>query len=229
MAREVRRCCDAVIVLDAAQSLPHERIDVGKLDVDFVAFSAHKMLGPTGVGCLYGRSALLERLAPLAVGGGMVNWVESDGHVERQIPHRLEAGTPPIASVIGFGAAIRYLEALDGPAPAGRSRDLTRALVEGALGRPYLRLIGPAGLEDRYPIVTLRFADGISAGEVARLLSDSYGVMCRSGHLCAQPLVHALAGGEVLRASAYLYNEVAEIECLYGALDELAGWMRLDA
>jgi len=229
MVREVRRTCDAVVVLDAAQSLPHARLDVGKLDVDFVAFSAHKMLGPTGVGCLYGRSAQLEKLAALAVGGGTVDWVEVDDHMERRIPHRLEAGTPPIASVIGFGAAIRYLEALDGPLRARHDRELTRALVEGALVRPYLRLIGPINFEDRYPIATLRLGRDALAGEVAQLLSDSYGIMCRSGYLCAQPLVHALAGGDVLRVSAYLYNDVTEIESLYQALDELAGWMGFGA
>ncbi|HEX8164555.1 MAG TPA: aminotransferase class V-fold PLP-dependent enzyme [Beijerinckiaceae bacterium] len=221
MVREVRRAGDALIVLDAAQSIPHERLDVARLDVDFVAFSAHKMLGPSGVGCLFGRSRHLERLKPPVLGGGTVDWVDADGHRERRVPYRLEAGTPPIADVIGFGAAIRYLEALDPSARAEHERALTDALIGGAIARPYLKLIGSTRAEARHPIATLRFENKASAGEVALMLSDSYGFMCRSGYLCAQPLVTALADVEVLRISAYLYNEVAEIGGLYEALDEI--------
>ncbi|MFF9431951.1 aminotransferase class V-fold PLP-dependent enzyme [Streptomyces sp. NPDC014746] len=222
---DVRALCDATIVLDAAQSLPHQALKVRELDVDFMAFSLHKMLGPTGVGVLYGRSERLAELRPLAVGGGMVDWVDLDGSVERRIPYRFETGTPAIASVIGSAAAIRYLEGLDAPRRHDHERALCAALVDGALARPGLRLIGPPDLTDRIAIATLRLADGVSAGEVARVLSDSYGFMVRSGHLCAQPLVTQLAGGETLRVSAYLYNDVAEIHGFYEALDELLSWM----
>jgi cysteine desulfurase/selenocysteine lyase len=100
-------------------------------------------------------------------------------------------------------------------------------MIDGVLARPYLRLIGPTDLECRHPIASLRLPEGASAGEVARLLSDSYGIMCRSGYMCAQPLVQYLAEGEVLRVSAYLYNDVAEIAFLFSALDELARWIGL--
>lgn len=229
LVREVREACDAVIVLDAAQSLPHERIDAAALDVDFMAFSAHKMLGPTGLGCLYGRAARLAALRPMEVGGGMVDWVDADGSVERRIPHKFEAGTPAIASVIAMQAVIRYLRESDTPERHRRDREVCAALVEGALARPYLTLIGPHDIEARQPIATLRLKNGLPAGELARLLSDSYGIMCRSGHLCAQPLVTALAGGETLRASAYLYNDVDEVGRLYAALDELVNWMGVAA
>jgi cysteine desulfurase / selenocysteine lyase len=222
---EIRAACDAIIVLDAAQSLPHERINLAQLDVDFMAFSPHKMLGPTGVGCLFGRSAHLSALQPLVVGGGMVDWVDGEGSVERRIPHKFEAGTPAIAAVIGCAAAIRYLQDTDTPARHHHDRALCEALVSGALARPYLKLIGPHDTDARIGIATLRLGDGIPAGEVARLLSDSYGLMVRSGHLCAQPLVTKLAGGETLRVSAYLYNDVADIERFYLALDELMSWM----
>lgn len=225
LIREVHAACDAIVVLDAAQSLPHQRIDVAALDVDFMAFSPHKMLGPTGVGCLYGRSARLAALRPSVVGGGMVDWVDSDSSVERRIPHKLEAGTPAIGSVIGCAAAIRYLIESDTPERQRRERELCEALVRGALARPYLRLIGPHDTESRVAIATLKPPKGIQAGDLARLLSDSYGFMCRSGHLCAQPLVSALAGGETLRVSAYLYNDAAEIEAFYQALDELVRWI----
>lgn len=222
---EVRACCDAIIVLDAAQSLPHQRIDLAALDVDFMAFSPHKMLGPTGVGCLFGRSAHLSGLRPLVVGGGMVDWVDLEGSVERRIPHKFEAGTPAIAAVIGCAAAIDYLRATDTPERHRIEQDNCKALVEGALERSYLRLIGPRSTDARIGIATLRLGEGVPAGEVARLLSDSYGYMVRSGHLCAQPLVNKLAGGETLRVSAYLYNDAAEIAGFYQALDELMSWM----
>lgn len=222
---EIRASCDAVIVLDAAQSLPHQRINLADLDVDFMAFSPHKMLGPTGVGILFGRSAHLAALQPLVVGGGMVDWVDMEGSVERRIPHKFEAGTPAIASVIGCTAAIAYLRETDTAQRHRIEQDNAAALVEGALARPYLRLIGPRDTIDRIAIATLRLGDGIPAGEVARLLSDSYGFMVRSGHMCAQPLVTKLAGGETLRVSAYLYNDAAEIAAFYTALDELMSWM----
>jgi len=218
---KVRAACDATIVLDAAQSLPHQRINVHELDVDFMAFSMHKMLGPTGVGCLFGRSELLAKLRPLSVGGGMVDWVDLDGSVDRRIPFKFEAGTPAIASVIGSAAAIRYLEALDVPERHQHAQELCAALVGGAVVRPGASLIGPPDLTDRIPLATLRLEGGVPAGEVARLLSDSHGFMVRSGHMCAQPLVTELAGGETLRVSAYLYNDLSEIEGFYQALDEL--------
>jgi cysteine desulfurase/selenocysteine lyase len=225
LTAEVRSACDATVVLDAAQSVPHRRVSVRELDVDFLAFSMHKMLGPTGVGCLFGRSELLAALRPLTVGGGMVDWVDLDGSVDRRIPHKFETGTPAIASVIGCAAAIRYLEALDAPKRHQHDRELCAALVGGALASPGVSLIGPPDQANRIAIASLRLAEGVPAGEVARLLSDSYGFMVRSGHMCAQPLVTELAGADTLRVSAYLYNEVSEIEGFYQALDELLSWM----
>jgi cysteine desulfurase/selenocysteine lyase len=222
---EVRAACDATIVLDAAQSLPHQRVNVRELDVDFLAFSMHKMLGPTGVGCLFGRSEQLAALRPLTVGGGMVDWVDLDGSVDRRIPFKFETGTPAIASVIGCAAAIRYLEAWDTPERHQHDRELSAALVGGALARPGVSLIGPPQETDRIALASLRLDKGVPVGEVARLLSDSYGYMVRSGHLCSQPLVTELVGGETLRVSAYLYNEVSEIEGFYEALDELLSWI----
>jgi cysteine desulfurase/selenocysteine lyase len=222
---EVRAACDATIVLDAAQSAPHQRINVHRLDVDFMAFSMHKMLGPTGVGCLFGRSALLAKLRPMSVGGGMVDWVDLDGSVDRGIPFKFEAGTPDIASVIGCAAAIRYLETLDARELEEHREGLLLALLDGAATLRGVRLIGPPDLKDRIPLATLYLGDEVPAGEVARLLSDSHGYMVRSGHMCAQPLVSTLAGGETLRVSAYLYNDASEIEGLYHALNDLLDWI----
>jgi cysteine desulfurase / selenocysteine lyase len=225
LVAEVRTACEATIVLDVAQSLPHQRLNVHAMGVDFIAFSLHKMVGPTGVGCLVGSGERLAALRPLSVGGGMVDWVDADSSVDRRSPFRFEAGTPAIASVIGGAAAIRYLEGLGETARHQHGEELCTALVDGALGSPGVRLIGPPDGTDRISLVSLRLDSGVPAGEVARMLSDSYGFMVRSGHMCAQPLVTELAGGEILRASAYFYNQVEEIERFYQALNELLVWM----
>ncbi|MCC8380393.1 aminotransferase class V-fold PLP-dependent enzyme [Xenorhabdus sp. PB30.3] len=222
MIEMIRTQSDAVIVLDAAQSLPHGCLNLHTLGADFVAFSAHKMLGPTGLGFLYANRHLLDALKPLQFGGGTVDWVDADGQVNRRAPYHLEAGTPAIASVIGAGATFHLLAGFDETARREHDRGLVNALLSGAASRPYLKLIGPADSENRHAIGAFKFSDCVSVGEIARLLSDAYGIMCRSGYLCAQPFVGALAGGEILRASAYLYNTTADIDALYQALDDLA-------
>ncbi|TSC34377.1 aminotransferase class V-fold PLP-dependent enzyme [Corallococcus sp. Z5C101001] len=221
MAAAAKEACGAVVVVDAAQSLPHVRLDVSRSAVDFVAFSGHKLLGPTGVGCLFGRREALEGLRPLMVGGGMVDWVDTQGSRERKIPHRFEAGTPAIASVLGLGAALGYLEQLGEQRQRSHERALTEALLRCALSRDYVELLGPRTAEERCAIATFRIRGCEDLSDVARSLSDSYGIMCRSGHLCAQPMVDAAASGEVLRASAYVYNTPEELERLFQALDEL--------
>jgi cysteine desulfurase/selenocysteine lyase len=155
----------------------------------------------------------------------MVDWVDLGGSVERRVPIRFETGTPAIASVVGCAASVNYLESLDAVTRGQHDLELREALVGGAINRLDLRLIGPPDLADRIPLVSLRLTDGVPIGEVARLLSDSYGCMVRSGHMCAQPLVTELAGTEVLRVSAYLYNAVSEVERFYQALDELLSWI----
>jgi cysteine desulfurase/selenocysteine lyase len=224
MAAAAKERCGAIVVVDAAQSAPHLRIDVSELTVDFIAFSAHKMLGPCGVGCLYGRREALERLRPLLVGGGMVDWVDDQGSQERKLPHRLEAGTPAIASALGFGRAIEYLERLGSDELGAHDRLLTETMIRCALEREYVELLGPRSSDARRAVATMRLRGIDDLSDVARSLSDSYGIMCRSGHMCAQPVVDAHAGGQVLRASGYIYNTTAEIESLFAALDELVDY-----
>jgi cysteine desulfurase/selenocysteine lyase len=151
--------------------------------------------------------------------------VNLEGSVDRRAPFKFETGTPAIASVIGCAAAIRYLEALDVRQFHQHAWELGAALVSGALARPWLRLIGPPETTDRIALAAVRLNEGIPTGEVARLLSDSHGIMVRSGYMCAQPLVTELAGGEIIRVAAYLYNDVAEIERFYQALDDLLTWI----
>ena len=211
----------ATVVVDAAQSIPHRRLDVSRLPVDFLAFSGHKMLGPTGVGVLYGRRALLETLSPLMLGGGTVDWVDGERYELRKVPHRFEAGTPDIAAVLGLGAALAVLEQVGPELMAEHDAELGRALWAGSRQREYLRPLGPEEVADRAAILSFSLPGIENLSEVARMLSDGHGVMCRSGHLCAQPFVDAHRTGEVLRASAYLYNTPADIERFFTGLDEV--------
>jgi cysteine desulfurase/selenocysteine lyase len=210
----------AIVVVDAAQSLPHRRIDFDALPIDFLAFSAHKMLGPSGIGCLVGRQERLEEIAPVNLGGGMLDRVGEDGTYQaRKLPQRLEAGTPAIEAALGFAAALEYLEELGEERVRDHDVLLAEALVLGASKRDYLVMLG--GARDRAAVLTVAIRGCEDLADVARSLSDSYGIMCRSGHLCAQPYVDACVSGDVLRASAYLYNTTADVEALFEALDEL--------
>lgn len=222
MVKMIRSLTDAIIVLDASQSIPHQRINMKILDVDYIVFSGHKMLGPTGLGFLGGSRKNLENLKPLLYGGGTVDWVDEKSQIPRRAPYHLEAGTPSIASVIGMSAAIRYLLKLSNSDRKDHDQKLTQALIDGANSRDYLSLIGLQSTESRHGIGSFRFSKKVPVSELARLLSDSYGIMCRSGYLCAQPFVQYLVGNEVLRVSTYIYNEVSEIEATFSALDELS-------
>lgn len=229
MAIAAKEACDAIVVVDAAQSIPHPhlRIDVAKLPVDFVAFSGHKMLGPTGVGCLYGKSEMLNQLRPLMLGGGMVDWVDAEGSQERKIPHKFEAGTPPIASTLGLGAALSYLSKISEKDSREHTEELAGAIIKGAMERDYIQLLGSRTTKNRCAIGSLRIKGCDDLSDVARSLSDSYGIMCRTGHMCAQPVVDDQMGGEILRISAYIYNTTEEIERFYQALDELVSFLGL--
>lgn len=215
MAKEV----GAVTVVDAAQSLPHRKVNCQ--DIDFLVFSAHKMLGPTGLGVLCGRYDHLATLAPPALGGGVVDWVDTERFEPRKLPHRLEAGTPHIAGVYGLHAALRYLTELGDQALREHDRVLGSVLLTEASTRPRLRVIGAGEHADRGGILSFGVEGSHRLKEMAKILSDTYGIMCRTGHMCAQPLVDRFTDGEVLRVSAYLYNTVHEIKSLFSAIDEV--------
>lgn len=222
MAKEV----GAIVVLDAAQSAPHRRLNVTRLNVDFLSFSSHKMLGPTGIGVLYGKQEYLDKLTPPYLGGGMVDWVDTEGFRMRKIPHRFEAGTPHIAGVYGLVAAITYLEKTGFERIEAHDLELGKLLLSEAKKRQYLEVMAPGDQSaERCAIVSLKMSGQESLGDVARMLSDSYGVMCRTGHMCAQPLVDYLADGEILRASGYLYNTKQDVMDLFNALDEIQNAM----
>lgn len=215
----------ALVVVDAAQSLPHRRIDLTELPIDFLAFSSHKMLGPSGLGCLFGRKELLERLNPMLWGGGMVDWVDADGSRLRKTPHRFEAGTPAIEGALGFARAIEFLDELGPDFLESHDRLLAESFLRQARQRPRLEILGSMEPQERAAILTFRIEGCGNLSEVARIMSDSHGVMCRSGHLCSQPFVNAFGGGEVLRASAYLYNSLEEIDYFFQSLDQVMAFV----
>lgn len=218
MAREV----GALVAVDAAQSIPHRRLNVRRMDIDFLAFSGHKMLGPTGIGVLYGKQSHLTTMTPVYTGGGMVDWVDTSGYRTRKIPHKFEAGTPHIAGVYGLVAAIKYLEKIGFDRLKAHDLQLGGLLLTEAKKRDYLDIIAPGNNNSEHcATISLKIKGIKDMGNIARMLSDSYGIMCRSGHMCAQPFVDYLADGEVLRASCYLYNTKQDIFDLFQALDDL--------
>jgi cysteine desulfurase/selenocysteine lyase len=215
----------AIVVVDAAQSIPHKKISVMDLDVDFLTFSPHKMLGPTGIGVLYGKKEMLELLTPTSFGGGMVDWVELDSFRLRKLPHRLEAGTPHIAGALGLGAAIDYLNSLGMDNIASYDKYLAQTMLKLALERDYLRVVHSDPEAERSAVLSFWVPSAPNLDDVARILSDTYGVMCRNGHLCAQPYIDQIAGAQVMRISTYLYNDVSDIERFFSALDDINEFM----
>jgi cysteine desulfurase/selenocysteine lyase len=208
----------AVVLVDGAQSVPHMPVDVQALGADFLAFSAHKMLGPTGVGVLWGRQELLEAMNPFMGGGDMILTVSMSSATWNEVPYKFEAGTPNIAGVIAFGAAIDYLESLG----MDRIRAHELELVDYALRRlgdvPGVTIYGPPDPDDRGGVVSFSVED-VHPHDVGQVL-DTHGVAVRAGHHCAQPVMAALNVPATVRASFYLYNTRSEVDALAGAIEE---------
>ena len=210
----------AIVVADGAQSVPHLPVDVRDLGVDFLAFSGHKMLGPTGIGALWGRAELLDAMPPFLGGGGMILDVRLDRFLPAESPHRFEAGTPPIAEAVGFGAAVEYLEAVGMGAVRAHERELTAyALdaIEERLGDD-CTVFGPPAGEDRGGVLSLAFR-GVHPHDLAQVL-DQYGVCVRPGHHCAKPLMRVLGVSATARASFGLYNDERDVDALIEGLAE---------
>jgi len=202
----------ALVLVDAAQSVPHMPIDVRASDVDFLAFSGHKMLGPSGVGILYGKESLLEAMPPFLGGGSMINEVRLDSFTPAELPAKFEAGTPPIVPAIGMSAAIDYLNQIGIEAIHRHEQVLTQAAYDALSQIEGLTILGPAP-EFRAGLISFSF-DRIHAHEFAQVLNDQFGVAVRAGHHCTQPL-HALLGiSASTRASFYLYNRPEEVDRL---------------
>jgi cysteine desulfurase/selenocysteine lyase len=208
----------AIVLIDAAQGVPHAPIDVRNWGADFVAFSGHKMLGPSGVGVLYGRRELLEAMPPFLGGGSMIRRVKQSGFEPADLPAKFEAGTPPIVPAIGLGAAIDYLQNIGMQAIRDYEHLLTRRLHEILNGVDGVRLLGPP-VEHKSGIVSFML-DKVHAHDIAQLL-DRRGIAIRAGHHCAMPLHERLGLRATARASVYFYNTLAEVEQLGTALEEL--------
>jgi cysteine desulfurase / selenocysteine lyase len=205
----------AIIVVDAAQAAPHHPIDVQALDCDFLAFSAHKMCGPTSVGALWGRAELLEQMAPFNLGGHMIRSVRLEETTWGQIPFKFEAGTQPIAEAVGFGAAVDYLTDVGVEAIEEHERELVVYALEQLADVPGLTAYGPPP-ERRAGIVSFNL-EGVHPHDVAQIL-DMDGVAIRAGHHCCQPLMAKLGVAATNRASFYLYTVPEEIDRLVEGL-----------
>lgn len=206
----------AYVMVDAAQAVGHWTPDVQALDVDFLAFSGHKMFAPTGVGVLWGREALLNAMPPFLGGGEMIETVSFAGTTFNQLPFKFEAGTPNIADVIGLGAAIDYLNQFDRKAMRDHEDGLLAAAHDWASQQPGLRIIGQAGIKSGVLSFVL---DGVHASDVGMLL-DQQGVAVRTGNHCAQPIMDQLGVSGTIRASFSFYNTLDDVKRLAAAVDK---------
>jgi cysteine desulfurase/selenocysteine lyase len=212
------KAAGAVTMLDACQSVPHIATDVAALGADLIAFSGHKMLGPSGIGVLWGREALLDSMPPFLGGGGMILNVTTDGFVPDGLPAKFEAGTPPIAEAVGLGAAIDYLDTIGMDAVRRHEIEITayalRKLTED-LGDD-IRIFGPAEPGDRGAVLSIELAD-VHAHDISQVL-DEDAVCIRPGHHCAKPLMKHFGVSATARASFYIYNDNDDVDALSAAL-----------
>jgi cysteine desulfurase/selenocysteine lyase len=209
----------ALVVVDASQSVPQMPVDVSRLGADFVAFTGHKMCGPTGIGVLWGRYDLLADLPPFLGGGEMIEVVEMTGSTYAPPPHRFEAGTPPIAQAVGLGAAVDYLSAIGMDKVAEHERAITAYALDRLTEINGVRVIGPSTSELRGGAISL-VVDGVHPHDVSQVL-DARGVAVRAGHHCARPVCQRFGVAATTRASFYLYTTPQEIDALIDGLHEV--------
>lgn len=208
----------ALVLIDAAQSAPHLKLDVQDLDADFVVFSGHKMLGPTGIGILYGKRDLLEAMPPWQGGGDMIATVELCGSTWNELPYKFEAGTPSIAEAIALGAAVDYLESVGMDAIHAHEQSITAHALNQLMEIEDLKIYGPLDAEKRGGVVAFTL-NGIHAHDLAQSL-DAEGIAVRAGHHCAQPAHDWMKATATARASFYLYNTFEEVDKLAAALEK---------
>jgi cysteine desulfurase/selenocysteine lyase len=217
---------DALILVDACQFVPHIGTDVQAWDADFVAFSAHKMLGPSGIGALWARQELLEAMPPFLGGGEMIRDVRLDGFTTNDLPWKFEAGTPAIVESVGWGAAVDYLEALGMDAVRDHEERVTRYALDALTDRfPNIHIYGPRDVSIRGGAISFLF-DDIHAHDISQVL-DERGVCVRAGHHCAKPLMRTLGIPATSRASFYVYNTEAEVDALVTALAAAEDFFRI--
>ena len=209
---------DIPVIVDGAQSVPHMPVDVKELDCDFLVFSAHKMLGPTGVGVLYAKKELLEKMKPFMAGGDMIKEVFKFHTNYNEVPYKFEAGTPNIADVVGFGAAVEYLEKIGMENIRNHEIYLTEYALESMQSLKCITIYGPRDSKFRGGVISFNIAD-IHPHDLATIMND-HGIAIRSGHHCAQVLMQRLDVPATSRASFYIYNTKEEIDKFVNAIKE---------
>jgi len=215
----------ALVVLDACQSAPHFALDVKKLDIDFLAFSGHKTLGPTGIGVLWGKFDLLEKLEPSLFGGSMVDSVTMESATWAATPRKFEAGVPNMAQAVGLSAAIDYLNQIGMHNIAQHEQDLTSYLLKGIISISGVKVIGPVDMKDRGGVVSFT-VDGVHPHDVGQVL-DQYGIAVRTGHHCAWPLMRKLNLVGTTRASLYLYNSKSDVDFLFESIEKVKSYFKV--
>lgn len=218
MVQAVRHRSQALVVIDGAQSVPHFRVDVQDIDADLYVFSAHKMLGPGGVGVLYGKRTILDSWEPFLTGGDMITSVTKDSADWNEVPHKFEAGTPNIAGVIGLGAAIDYLESLGMDTVFEHEKELTAQALGSLRDITDLNIVGPTSVEERGGAVAFTVED-IHPHDIASVL-DEHSIAVRAGNHCAQPLHIRLGVPATIRASFYVYNTKEDIASLCDGINK---------
>ena len=219
------RAVGALVVLDACQSAPHFALDVNKLDIDFLAFSGHKTLGPTGIGVLWGKFDLLEKLEPSLFGGSMVDSVTMESATWAATPRKFEAGVPNMAQAVGLSAAIDYLSQIGMHNIAQYEQDLTSYLLKGIVGISGVKVIGPVDMKDRGGVVSFT-VEGVHPHDVGQVL-DQYGIAVRTGHHCAWPLMRKLNLVGTTRASLYLYNSKSDVDSLLESIEKVKSYFKV--
>ncbi|MBM3573239.1 MAG: cysteine desulfurase [Alphaproteobacteria bacterium] len=214
------RAVGARVLLDGAQRVPHGAVDLSALGCDFYTFSGHKMFGPHGVGALWGRPELLNKMPPFLGGGGMIEQVTLAKTTYAAPPRRFEAGTPPISGAIGVAAAVEWMDGVDWPAATEHEKRLTGRLLKGIAAVKGTRILGSTGLQGRYGVVSFVLA-GAHPHDVAQIL-DAHGVACRGGHHCAQPLHQHFGVNGSTRVSLAPYNDDADIDAFLTGLADAA-------
>lgn len=213
----------AVVIVDGAQSVPHMKVDVKDLDADFFAFSGHKMLGPMGIGVLYGKEKILLETPPFLTGGDMIEYVTEQEATFAELPHKFEAGTQNVEGAVGLAAAIDYLEAIGLDEIEEYERQLTSYTLDKLKEIPYVSLYGPKDVNLRGGIISFNIKD-VHPHDVASII-DTYGVSVRSGHHCAQPLMKYLGIQASCRASFYFYNTFEEADKFIDSIKNVRKWL----
>ena len=213
----------AVAVIDGAQAVPHTRVNVRELDADFYVFSGHKMLAPMGIGVVYGKKKLLNKMPPFLTGGEMIEYVELDSATYAEVPHKFEAGTVNVGGAVGLHAAMDYLDQVGFDYIEETELRLTKRLFEGMKALPYINIAGSEKAEEHNGIITFTI-DDIHPHDSASILNDAK-ICVRAGHHCAQPLMKFLGFNSTLRASLYFYNTEEEVDRFLDNLTKVRGWL----